>query len=264
MFIFGVILVLVGLICVSIAVTAKKRVESMSRIPTLPVGQLIAQYNSAVQAGAAGRFRQEAEVCGWATVPPQGPLIAQMSQQPCVWYRNDVRVRYWERLHSSPNSRSQRTWTAAESNSEKIPFGVRDQTGAIFVRPGSTKPEGIEQVVNRFEPHRSDHPILEAFARSAASTLTHVREREIVGFEYREWILRPDAPLFVHGTASDATGQLMFGASEFDDLIMANRSKTDVAAEEASNRKTFAWLGAVLIAIGIVLIVVYTLQHHHH
>lgn len=258
---FGVILVGIGLLSLVVALVSNQELKAMARTQQVPVGQLLAQHAAAVQAGAAGRFEQEAEVSGWTTPPPQGPMLAQMSQQPCVWFKSEVLVHYRE---SSRNGHSSdQTKIVSTTTSGDVLFGLRDQSGIVFARPGAVTPEGAEQVVADFEPHRTDHPMLEGFARAAIAELTRTQQTMIVGYEYREHILRAEVPLFVHGVVTDRTGQLVFGAPGTKALIMANKPKADVQADETSNRQMFGWGGGIALAVGIVLIAINTALHHH-
>lgn len=265
MFFFGAVLVVIGLIGVGFAFMSNDSVKQLDRTAQQPVGQLVAQHNAAVQSGYGGRFRQEAEVGGWTTAAPQGPVIAPQSGQPCVWFTSAVTARMVGRRHL-PNQHTQtRRYEVSRTDSGNYAFGIRDETGIVFVRPGGYRPDDVEQVMNRFEPHHPNHPMLGAVMRGAAAELLNSHEWEFAGYEYEEWILRPDVRVFVHGTVTDTTGQPIFNENaQSGDLTISTRTKTELQAEETSDRKMFAWGGGVIAAVGVLLIVINTVLHHHH
>lgn len=262
MFFFGVILVLLGGISIWIAISDKADAGSLAAASTVPIGQLVAQHAAAVQAGMAGRFRQVSEVVGWSTPNPQGMLTADMSKQQCVWFRSTVDVRYEETRTQHPYGRHTTTRSLSSADSSKFPFGLRDETGVVFVSPTST-PEGAVQVVDRFEPHYPDHPMLAGFARGALASLARARyEVRFLGYEYREFILPPDVRFFAHGEVADSTGQLMFGSGT-DEVILSTGSKEAVQREKESDQRVFGWVGAALVLIGLALCAAYVVTHHH-
>lgn len=265
MFFFGAVLVVAGLIGIGFALMSNSSVKQLARTAVQPVGQLVAQHGAAVRSGYAGRFQQEAEVTGWTTAAPQGPVIAPQSQQPCVWFTSTVSARMVGHRHNIGEANRTKRYEVSRTDSGNYAFGVRDESGIVFVRPGSYRPDDVEQVVDRFEPHQPNHPLLGAVMSGAAAELLRTKEWSFAGYEYEEWVLRPDVRVFVHGTVTDTTGQPVFNEyAQSGDLTISTRDKTQLQAEETSDRKMFAWGGGVLAAVGVLLIVLNTVLHHHH
>jgi E3 Ubiquitin ligase len=71
-----------------------------------------------------------------------------------------------------------------------------------------------------------------------------------LGFAYEEWIIRPDAQLYVHGTVSDKTGRP--GFAEDGRYIISSRSEDEIVGQ-AESVALWATIGAG--AAGVVLLV---------
>ncbi len=250
--IFGVVLLAAGVIAFLFAQRTRHNIHAMIGAETLPVAGLEDLHRTAVDLAGPGGFRRVCEVVGVAQPGPQGLLDAELSGTKCVWHRHTVQRRYNHVSHDSQGRRrvSQRTETVAELASEQ-PFVVADATGAILVRPDGIQPDGAEKVISRFEKHtkRKTEPTIFGIQ------LPGLDCDDTIGYAYTEWVLPADARLYVHGEASDRTGELAFGKPEQGLYLISTRTEDELKASYARKQKLLAFGGLGAAVLGIALLV---------
>jgi hypothetical protein len=135
-------------------------------------------------------------------------------------------------------------------------YALRDAQGLLIgVDPGGTDPDGVEQSVDHFEPHSGGGRSLELFGLRVPDFLTNSADPTL-GYEYREWILRPGATLYILGEVHDRVGPLVIGKPEGEGhFIVSSRSEQELRRSRATKHKIIA--GCVLIAFfgGLALLV---------
>ena len=255
--VLGVILVVAGVAGFLLAHLMRRDVHAMIAAETLPVAELRMYHQTALEVSGPGGFRRVCEVVGLAQPGPSGPLISEISKTPCVWHRHEIKRRYRHVHYDSNNRRqvSERTETVAKHTSA-APIAVTDQTGTVLVQASGLRSDAMEQVVNTFEPHQPQLTGPTIFGIQLGGW----NRDDTIGYEYTEWVLRPGVRLYVHGEASDSSGQLVFGKPAGGPFIVSTKTEDELRAQSSTRQKVFAFgglgagvLGLVLLVVGIVI-----------
>ncbi|ALG10833.1 E3 ubiquitin ligase family protein [Kibdelosporangium phytohabitans] len=221
----------------------KSELHAMIGTETLPIPELEDLRRVSDELGARGGFRKTAEVVGAAHPRPEGPLISELSKTECVWYSYRV-DRHYEHVEYRDGKRrtSKRTEKVAEHTTGDG-YAVIDPDGnTIGVDPGGTKPDGTEQTVNRFEPHRGDGGGITIFGINVGGG----GGGSTIGFEYREWLIRTGRPLYILGEVHDKIGPLVIAKPEKGGhFIISTRTEAEL---RESRTKRHQWLAIGVIA----------------
>jgi hypothetical protein len=254
MWILGALLVVGGAACLYAASRAQRRVHAMMAAETLSVPELEELRAISDELGARGSFRKVCEVVGQAHPAPQGLLTSELTGTPCVWHSHRIQRRY---RHRSRDSRGNvevttRTETVAEHTSSQGFALIRDGR-TIGVDPGGQRPDGVEQVTDRFEeaaPGSGSNGlmgILEALAGTGDDT---------IGFQYTEWVLRPGTPMYLLGEVHDAIGPLVIArpADRKLPFVMSTRNEEQLTESGRTRQRWLAWTGGGLAVAGLALV----------
>lgn len=249
--IFGVLALGAGVVAFVFAQRTRGTIHAMIGAETLPVAELEGLHLTAVEVAGSGGFRRVCEVVGVGQPGPHGLLEAELSGTKCIWHRHTVQRRYKEVYYSGGDRKvRQRTETVAALTSEQ-PFSVVDDTGAVLVSPQGTDPDGAEKVISRFErnTNRSTGPTIFGIQ------LPGLNQDDTIGYEYTEWVLRAGARLYVHGEASDRSGELAFGKPEDGLFLISTRTEDEIKASNVRKQKLLAFGGLGAAALGVALLV---------
>lgn len=117
----------IGLICLLLAIASGRRKRLIDNIPT---------------SKTSGVFIGLVELQG--TAETESPLRSYIGETSCVLYRWSIEE-HWSRLvtetytdangKTSTRTRTESGWTTVASGGEQIPFYLRDDCGAVLVRP---------------------------------------------------------------------------------------------------------------------------------
>jgi hypothetical protein len=258
MLIAGVVLLLVAAGALWFARSERADARKVTATETLGCGELSTLSTSVAGEVGGGSFRQRCEVVGKAEPGEPGVLKSPESGADAVWHRSVVTHKYWEMEDRRENDRTRRVRVEKEETVSDIrsdtPFLVRDDSGTVIVSPAGADVDEPERVVDRFERREGDvaesvtDAVLGAFLRVGNETGT-------IGFKHEEWIIRPGARLYVHGEATDATGQISFAKPGDDgDFIISSRTEADIVGDAERNAKIAAIGAAVAALAGLGLI----------
>ncbi len=211
-----------------------------------------------------GNWRDYVKVNG--TIVCDRPLTSDLKQQDCVYYRMSVKRRYEATATRKDNdgktqqTTSQRTQTVA-SNQQSIPFVLRDRQGdEIEVNPAGADIETIK-VVNEFQPGGDRTEICFGGFSQPIGVVSARANSKTLGYEYKESILPLDRQVWVIGTVSDVTGEVVLQRPFKSDerYIISLKSDEELAANADQGAKTAfygmvgcAVLGLLLILIGVI------------
>jgi hypothetical protein len=254
MLVFGVILLVVGVACFYFATQTQKEVHAMMAAETLSGPELEELRSISDDLGARGSFRKICEVVGAAHPGPQGMLRAELTGTECVWYGNRVQRRYTEYSRDSEGRQtsSTQTETVAEHSSPE-PFALLRDGHVIVVDHGGQKPDGAQQVTDRFVPgeRRTESGFL-----GALSALAGKQGDETLGYQYTEWVLRPGTAMYVLGEVHDMRGALTIGrpADRKHPFLISTKSEEELTADARGEQKLWAWGGAGIGLVGVALI----------
>jgi hypothetical protein len=95
------------------------------------------------------------------TAESDNPLVAYLSESPCVWYQWTVEE-HWSRVvvttttdsegKTTTSSHVETGWTKIASGGQQIPFFLRDGDGEILVRPEKAEIESIKTFSEKCSP----------------------------------------------------------------------------------------------------------------
>src|SRR3954453_7046758 len=94
MWIFGVLLLVASGAGFWYMRATKRELHAMIGTETLSIPELEDLRRISDELGSRGGFRKTAEIVGAAHPRPEGPLAAEISKTPCVWYRYRVDRQY--------------------------------------------------------------------------------------------------------------------------------------------------------------------------
>jgi len=255
MWIVGLVLLVGGAVCVYLAVRAQRRVHAMMAAETLTVPELEQLRGISDELGARGGFRKVCEVVGGAAPGPQGLLQAEMTGTECVWHAQRVQRRY--RHTETDSDGDTRTTTRTETVAQNVSaptFTIVRDGHTIVVDHGGRHPDGVEQVVDRFEEAR-ERRTDGGWLRRLGDLVDGDRD-DTIGYQYTEWALRPGTPLYVLGEVHDRTGALVIGppADRTQHFTVSTRSEEELTASGRRLQRLLSRVGAGLGGVGLVLV----------
>jgi hypothetical protein len=172
-------------------------------------GELVQAAADVAKEIGPGSFTKLTELNG--QVECATPLRAEISEEPCVWYRSTVTREYEE--HYQEKDSDGRTHTRTRRGSEVVsknergqPFLLRDDSGAIEVDPSGAKLDG-DHVVSRFEPANGGNLVLGSLRLDLGSMLG-MGGRRTLGYRLEEWAIPLGKRLYVIGEVVDSEGRL--------------------------------------------------------
>lgn len=238
----------------------KSELHAMIGTETLTIPELEELRRISDELGARGGFRKTAEVVGAAYQRPEGLLTSEISKTPCVWYRYRVERQYEHvEYRDGRRYRSKRTEQVADHTSGEGYALIDEANRTIGVAPAGTKPEGVEQTVDRFEPYRGGDQGFELFGVRIPGFLAGNRNSTI-GYEYKEWVIRPGTRLYVLGEVHDIIGPLVIAKpQEKGPFIIAAKSEQQLRADRTRRHKFLSvgvlvafFAGLALTVVGII------------
>ncbi|CAM2859606.1 E3 ubiquitin ligase family protein [Saccharomonospora xinjiangensis] len=249
MWIAGVVLLVVAVAAFLSMKHTRDQLHTMIGTETLSIPEL-EQYRAASdEVGASGMFRKTSEVVGEASPSPDGPLTAELSKAECVWYRYRI-DRHYEVIEyrDGKRHRRKRTERVAEHTSRENYAIIDEQGRTINVDPDGITPDGAEQTVSRFEPRRGRQGGIDLFG--IVLPALSGRGDTTIGYDYKEWVVRPGRRLYVLGEVHDRTGALTIGKPEGKGhFIISTRTEQELRDSRVRRHRLLA-IGTVASALG--------------
>lgn len=255
-------LIIIGILAMCAAVAGfflmrrtRSELHTMIGTETLGIPELEDHRRTSDELGAKGGFRKITEVTGAAHPHPDGPLTSEISKTECVWYRYRIDRQYEHvEYRDGKRHRSRRTEKVAEHTSS-TGYALIDEHGqTIGVDPTGTEPDGVEQTVDRFEPHHGDNRAnlfgiqLPSFFSGNDST---------IGFDYKEWLIRPGRRMYILGEVHDKIGPLVIARPEQGGhYIISTRTEDELRRSRVQRHKLLAVGVIAAFALGLVLTIV--------
>lgn len=256
MWIVGLIVIAAGVAALFYMRHTKSELHAMIGTETLSIPELERLRGISDELGAKGGFRKSAEVVGAAHPRPEGLLTAELSRSECVWYSYDVHRKYETTEYRNGDRRTVRRSERVAGHTSWEGYALVDEQGhTIGVDPNGTKPEGAEQSVSRFEPYEGGRDSVELFGFEIPGLLTGNGSRTI-GYEYKEWLIRPGRRLYILGEVHDKSGPLVISKPEDSGhFIISTRTEQELRASREKRHKILAVvvIAAVLIGIGLIV-----------
>ena len=238
MLIIGIVLIVASGVGFYFMRNAQKRLHAMIGTETLTIPQLEEARKISDELGSRGGFRKVAEVVGAAHPRPEGLLTAELSKTECVWYRYQVERQYEDVEYRDGHRRTtKRTETVAEQTSFDG-YALIDEAGrTIGVDPNGTNPDGVEQTVSRFEQPQNNPGQVELFGIKLPNFFGS--NNSTIGFEYKEWVIRPGRRLYILGEVHDKIGPLVIAKPQEGPFIISNRTEDELRASATKQHNLF-------------------------
>ena len=250
MIIGAVVLAVAGVVGLVVGLFAKRRLDAMRGTVTVDCTDV----GSVAGDGEA----KPCEVVGTAG-PAEERLVAPLSGAPCVWYRTSVSRRYHERRGGGGGGdRRTRTRTVSQQESP-APFVIRDRSGVVSVLPEGAKVIGETKSVDRFEPYIPGQRLggegsLAERAVGIGLNLLSQTDNDTIGYEYREWIIRDGANLYVRaGAMRDHTGRAWLQKPAGGPYLISTKSEATLTKRSRLTMLYASGAGVAALVAGVVL-----------
>ena len=196
--------------------------------------------------GDADMFREKVELKG--VIRSSQPIIAELSEKPCVY----VRTRYEERFEETYKDEEENSYKVRQvskvlaDNTRTQLFQLEDHTGSITVNPEGAKFE-LTEVVNRFEPFESHEKV---------NGRRSFGERRNFGRQYNEWIVPLGVKVYVLGEISRSANGFVVQKplQEGYPFLITRRSEESLIQEKRLKARKALNDGVVSLMIAILLI----------
>jgi hypothetical protein len=256
--IFGIILIIASVVIYLFKRHHTKKGFSVRSANSATVNELALTAQSVSQEIGGGSWRDYVKV--WGVVTSATPLISELKQEPCVYYKMSVCREYEEvvRKRDSDGNWSNETRRGSEtvsSNERKISFFVKDDTGTILVDPD----QGAIETVKILDEFRQDDNMRGSlsFGAFSLSLGANVGGKKTLGYRYQESILPLGCHVLVVGEVSDETGQLVLRkpVTKKQNYIISLNSP-EVLVKKIKQTETILLYSAIASGvIGIILII---------
>ena len=242
-----------------------KKVQALKDTETSSVDQLSQMSQSiAKELGTVGAFKEQVEVKG--IIHSSNPIIAQLSQRPCVYAKMQVVEKYEETYYQTDDegNRQKKTRpgsTILANNTLQINFQLDDDTGKIRINPNDAEIEAVE-VVNRYELAQNQKSSLSFGGFNLDISSHNSGDKRILGYQYNEWILPVESQIYVLGEISDSDGHLVIHQplDKNNRFLITHKSKEEFLHNKISqmnNQKTVmitcGIIGVICTIIGLVI-----------
>lgn len=251
---FGVALLVLAICAFVYMKHTRDELHAMIGTETLSI-PVLEQYRSASdEMGGTGAFRKTAEVVGAAHPGPNGPLSAELSKTECVWYRYRIERHYETVVYRDGRRHRRRHTERVADHTSGQGYAVIDEAGrTIGVDPDGTKPDSVEQTVDRFEPYHGGHS-MSLFGIQLPVALG--RGSQTIGYAYKEWLIRPGQRLYVLGEVHDRHGPLVIGEPmESGHFIISTRTEQELRKARENRHKMLAFGVIATTVLGLGLLV---------
>lgn len=252
MLIIGSLFVFIALAFVIAYLVQKRKYGTIRATPTFSVEQLQSLSDDLARRGEAGSLRFITEVKG--RVGCDQPLIAELTETECVYYRMKVEWEYEEIFYEEEGDDRREHKREEEEvlaeRKEAVPFWIEDATGRIAIDP-----EGAEliakQTLSRTDDDEGlpDEEIRMGRFVMEAPWKTSDEERRPKEYRFEEEAIPVGQEVYVLGEVVDSDGALRMQKPMHGKFIISTRREESLLREGK-----LTMLGLVLgtIAFGLV------------
>lgn len=208
--IIGFILIGIGIVLFFVQKSQRNKAFSIRTARTAKVAELAQMSQAIAQEIGGGDWRDYVKVTG--TIECEHPIISQLKQEPCVYYKMEVKREYEETVtrkdeEGKTYQETQRGSEVISSHKQSTPFQLNDQTGYVSVNPDGADIEVIK-ILDEFRQEQSRGGLLSFGQFSLALGNETFGGRRTLGYHYSESILPLRRRALVVGTVSDSGGEL--------------------------------------------------------
>lgn len=251
----GIILLVAAAGCLWGAARSQRKVHAMMAAETLSVPELLELQRISTELTGPGNFRKVCEVVGETVPAPVGMLRSELTGTDCVWYSTRVQRRYkhYDRDTDGDTRVTTRTETVSDMTSPHGWALLRDGH-TIGVDHGGRRPDGAEQVLDRFEQAHDRQP---AGVAGVLGALMGGDRDETIGYQHTEHVLRPGTRMYVLGEVDDRDGPLVIRPPRDSAVpfVLSTRTEEELTDSARGGQRIWAWIAAGAAVVGVALIV---------
>ncbi len=205
----------------------------------------------------AGQYAEQIEATGAITCA--GPLRAELTGTPCVWYRFSVEREYETRETRRDRNGREETHTVRHtatlaSDERHTAFQLRDGAETITIHP-----EGADVHLRETLDQRLGEGVTPPAAGHLAAMVARGAARpgeRVLGYRWKEEVLPLDAALYIAAEAADLGSEVVLRRPKEGEFILSLKSEAEVlkGIESAAT-----WLGrgaGVALVAGLAAAVV--------
>jgi E3 Ubiquitin ligase len=240
--VFGVILLIIALIFLSVARGERGKLTAISAADTLDSKSLADLHERVTTTLGTDVFAQVVEVVG--TIECDAPLTSPVGSKPCVSYTYTLTREYEEDVtetdaQGKQTSSVQKKSETLQSETKQVEFWVRDATGRVRVVPDGAEVD-LSESNERFES---------AYA-AGGKTRT-------IGRRHRETLLPVGVQVFILGTAVDRAGSPAITKSPKEGkFLISRKSERELTQDAAGSAKGYTIATAVCGVGGLLAILI--------
>ncbi|MBD2464979.1 E3 ubiquitin ligase [Oscillatoria sp. FACHB-1407] len=256
--IVGVILMIVGVVLFFIQKNQKNKAFCLRSARPVTTTELKDMSKAIAQEIGGGSWRDYVKLSG--VIQCDRPITSELKQEPCVYYKMEVRREYEEKVtkQDSEGKSYQDTQRGSEvisSNQQSIPFTIQDDRGAIEVNPDGANIETVK-ILDEFRPEQAVGGLL-SFGGFSLAVNSSFGNRRTLGYRYSESILPLYRKVLVVGTVSDSGGLVIQKPPESEQQFIISLRTDEELTKAADRNAKGAFYGMVgCLAVGAVLVLV--------
>ncbi|MFN5854799.1 MAG: E3 ubiquitin ligase family protein [Pseudanabaenaceae cyanobacterium] len=260
MAIIGLILIVVGIVLFFVQKNYSTKLQSIRSATASTAAELQRIAGEIATEIGSGNLREYVKIRG--TVHCANPLISELKEVPCVYYSMRV-VREYEEDYTTRDSdgktrrATRRGSETISSNTQSIPFTLKDRSGEITVNPNDGNIETV-QVLNEFRRENVAGSALSFGNFTLSLSGNFGSGRRTLGYRYTESILPCDREVLVIGTAADEGGQVTLRKPTAKDkkFIISLKSEEELSQDTANAAKGFFYGMIAAFVVGVILVIV--------
>lgn len=256
----GIVLLIIAAVCYFFGRGQKNKLDSMNATDMYSSQMLTDLHQKVVQNLGGEALAETCEVEG--VIECEVPLTAPLSGTPCVAYTLAVMREYEEDVtrtdaNGVKTTSVQKSSESVESNTHKVDFWVRDETGRTLVRPEQADLD-LVQTKEHFQPFAANGTVLDLGFLKIPLPRGDGGRRRTIGYRSTETILETGIRVYVLGCASDYNGQpaIAYNERKKNKFIVSRRTERDLAnsAAQWSRNLYFAASGTGLLGVLLVIL----------
>lgn len=255
---------IVGFILVAIAVILffVKQAQAKSHSSVLlarftDVEELESTCEAITQEIGGGNWRDYVKL--WGKITVDEPLISEMKQEPCVYYRMLVQREYEEKVRSQDSEgktveKIVRKSETITQNQRSTPFMLEDSTGKITINPQGAKFDTIK-ILDEFHNEQPAGGMLQFGNFSFLLKNDHYQTRTL-GYRYQEFILPINREVLIVGNASDETGNLKITKpTNNEPFLISFKTEEELNSDYQNNQNILKYSMIGCFIVGFLLII---------
>ncbi|WP_338022768.1 GIDE domain-containing protein [Allosalinactinospora lopnorensis] len=161
----------------------------------------------------ATRAGEPITATGIAVPGPDGLVESRLARTDCVWHGHEVLRHYWS-LPQNGVERERVCDPIADHASAEL-FGIVApgrrawKGGTVLVDPEGAELSGADMCLQRVvgRPQQGVPAPADDLLPRVKGRISGIFRGETIEFEYREWVIRPGAPIAVHGVVEMRDGR---------------------------------------------------------